>query len=114
MSRPSSPAVDTPAVTEEPLTAAAIRAMTRQEVTAVLRDVLPPPAIVTPPVPTSEAPGSSGLGELPRGRVATGGLACMCGGGLAHVTREYRAPRTSRPGSNGVACGRIAAVSAAP
>ena len=63
MSRPLSPVVDTPTVTEEPLTAAAIRAMIHQEVMAVLRDALPPPASVTLPVPTSEAPGSSVLGE---------------------------------------------------
>ena len=44
MSRPSSPVVDIPAVTEEPLTATAIRSLIRQEVTAALRGALPTPA----------------------------------------------------------------------
>ena len=70
----SSPVVDSPTVTEEPLTATVVRSLILQEVTAALWEALPMPASVTPPVPTSEAPGPSGHGEA-----WLVGLACMQG-----------------------------------
>ena len=78
MAQPAPPEQDTPEVRDNPLSAEDIRRLIRQEVSAAIRDALPPPATATPQpsVLATETPGPSGIGER-SGRLIGKGASVM-------------------------------------